>query len=235
MIAPLQEALQQHADPARRAWWTRYLKGTAAFRGVTMQQVRAEVRAWVAQGAGPAEPPAQVEAALALLAEPLTEDKLAGVLLLTEHVLPTGAISSAVLLPRLAEVFDAGHLADWNSVDWLSVKALAGWLGREGPPCASRLVGWADAPVLWRRRAAAVAFVPLAPHAPRHFPGFADALIEICTQNVQDPARFSQTSVGWALRELSKAAPDRVEAFLARWEAQMSAEARKAARKHLSA
>ncbi len=131
-------------------------------------------------------------------------------------------------------MFDDGHLADWSSVDWLAVKVLAGWLEDEGTALSPALEAWTTAPVLWRRRAAAVAFVPLAPRGDAAFPGLTDTLLRICAVNAQDPARFSQTSVGWSLRELSRAAPDRVRAFLHTWEGRLSAEARKAARKHLA-
>ncbi len=89
VITDLQAALEAHADPARKDWWTRYLKGTAAFRGVAMADIRAEVAAWLGRD-GPATADARLDAAIALLRERLTEDKLAGVLLLAEHVPPRG-------------------------------------------------------------------------------------------------------------------------------------------------
>ena len=234
-LAELQSALDRHADAGRRRWWERYLKGTAAFRGVTMGQVRVEVARWVGSSTGPQEVPAQVKAALRLLREPLSEDKLAGFLLLAEHVRPTRRLSAGELLPRLAPVFDEGHLADWNTVDWLSVKVLAAWLADKGEDCAELLVSWSTAPSMWRRRAAAVAFVPLAPRGDDAFPGLADALLRICARNVQDPARFSQTSVGWSLRELSKPHPDRVHRFVEQWSDSLSGEARKTATRFLPA
>lgn len=88
---------------------------------------------------------------------------------------------------------------------------------------------------MWRRRAAAVAFVPLAPRGDHACPDLADASLRICTRNVQDSARFSQTSVGWSLRELSKAHPDRVAGFVEPWSASLSGEARKAATRFLPA
>lgn len=232
-VPSLQRAIAAHADADRKAWWVRYLRGTADFRGVTMAQVRAEVAGWLARGDGPASTDGRVRASLELLRQPMTEDRLAGVLLLAEHVFPTGEIAAEALFPRLAVVFDEGHLADWNIVDWLSVKVLARWLEREGAPCAARLEGWARAPTLWRRRAAAVAFVPLAPRGDDVFPGLTDVLLAICARHVADPARFSQTSVGWSLRELSRAEPDRVRAFLDVHGDTLSREARRAAAKHL--
>ncbi len=86
-------------------------------------------------------------------------------------------------------------------------------LVREGSVLAPSLASWRDGFTLWQRRAAIVAFVKLAPRGDDNWPGFTDALLESCASNVLDEARFSQTGVGWVLRELSKADPARVEAF----------------------
>ena len=60
--------------------------------------------------------------ALKLLAESYSEDKLAGVLLLGEHLLPE---VNADDLPSFAAAFRSGHISDWNVCDWFSVKVLA--------------------------------------------------------------------------------------------------------------
>jgi 3-methyladenine DNA glycosylase AlkD len=46
---------------------------------------------------------------------------------------------------------------------------------------------------------------------------------------VRDTERFSQTSVGWVLRELSRANPSAVTAFVEEHSDEMSAEARRMA------
>ena len=55
--------------------------------------------------------------ALKLLAESYSEDKLAGVLLLGEHLLPE---VNADDLPSFAAAFRSGHISDWNVCDWFS-------------------------------------------------------------------------------------------------------------------
>ena len=82
---------------------------------------------------------------------------------------------------------------------------------------------------MWQRRAAAVSFVNLAPQGERYFDGFTDLLLTVCASNVADPARFSQTSVGWLLRELSSGEPTRVQDFVDEHRGSMSREALKAA------
>ena len=39
-------------------------------------------------------------------------------------------------------------------------------------------------------------------------------VLEICAATVQSQERFAQTGTGWVLRELSRAEPERVVAFL---------------------
>jgi 3-methyladenine DNA glycosylase AlkD len=80
-------------------------------------------------------------------------------------------------------------------------------------PMAEAVAEWRTAERLWQRRASAVAFVGLASQ-PEPYPGFRDLLFAVCSANAADPTRWSQTSVGWLLRELSDADPRRVEAFV---------------------
>ncbi len=99
---------------------------------------------------------------------------------------------------------------------------------------AEAIAGWRTAATLWQRRAAAASFVNLAPQGERFFDGFPDLLLTVCAANVADPARFSQTSVGWLLRELSKADPGRVQEFVDEHRGRMSREALKAATARLA-
>ena len=226
-IEDLQARLARRADQRTKAWWEAYLKGTAAFRGVAMGATRAEVRAW-ARETGFAELTAHERKRLAyrLLAEPLSEDKLAGVILLREHLLDAVGADD---LPALASLFDAGHIADWNVCDWLCVRVLAALVRRDGRPVAERIAAWTAAGVLWRRRAAAVALAPLAPDGERAFAGFPELALGVCRANVRSDERFLQTSVGWLLRELSKAEPEAVTAFAAEHADRLSPEARRMA------
>lgn len=62
-----------------------------------------------------------------LIAQPLTEDKLAGVLLFSEHLIDRLGLRD---LPMLRGLLAAGHLGDWNSCDWFCVKVLGRMLTR---------------------------------------------------------------------------------------------------------
>jgi 3-methyladenine DNA glycosylase AlkD len=219
-IPELQARLAARAEPSVREWWERYLKGTAAFRGVRMAAIREEVVRWAAEGAP------VPETAYALIAEPFSEDKIAGILLLREHLL---ARLGPADMPAFAALFDRRHLADWGTVDWFCVKVLAALVERDGVDVAGPLAAWARAPGLWRRRAAAVAFAPLAPRGAAVFPELPDLALAACAALVRDSERFAQTGAGWTLRELSKAEPERVRAFVAAHEDRLSREARRMA------
>ena len=77
---------------------------------------------------------------------------------------------------------------------------------------------------MWRRRAALVGFVTLAPNG-RH----AELIVDTADALVLDPSRFAQTGVAWVVRELSASRPELTAAFLERHLEHMSPEARKQA------
>lgn len=228
-LTDLDRGLAALADPATRTWWENYLKGEAAFRGVKMAGVRHVVgELWESHGLGAVPVDRVVDLALLCMRRGPTEDKLAGVLLLAERALGDLRMSH---VDRLAEPLADGSLGDWNSCDWYCVKVLGPFVtaGDDVEVRARAVAAWRSADQLWQRRAAAVAFVNLAPLGDEVFTGFVDMLLEVCATNVADPTRWSQTSVGWLLRELSKTEPDRVRAFVEQHADQLSPEARKSA------
>ena len=200
VIADLQRRLDAHATAERREWWTRYLKGEAEFRGVAMADIRAEVRRL----------PADRALAFALLHERCEEDKLAGVLLLAEHLLDTLGAGD---LPALAAPFEDGAIGDWSVCDWFAVKVLAPLVERDGEAFAHPLAAWADSGPLWKRRAPAAALATLA-GKPEPFDGFTELCLDVGAALARDEQRFAQTGVGWLLRELSKQRPGEVRAFV---------------------
>ena len=106
---------------------------------------------------------------------------------------------------------------------------LAALIDRDGRPMAEAIAGWSEATRLWQQRAGAVALAPLAPKGDGNFPNFTRLALGVCAANVRDSERFLQTSVGWLLRELSKAEPRAVERFVAEHAELMSREARRMA------
>ncbi len=226
-IERLKARLQETADEKTRDWWERYLKGAASFRGVPMPVIRSTVRSWYAEEAIDDVPASdRKELALGLLAESYTEDKLAGVLLLREHILVELNVDD---LPSFAAVFRAGHISDWSVCDWFSVKVLSALIERDGRSMAEAIAAWTESEPLWQRRAAAVALAPLAPRGEENFEGFVELSLEIARANVRDEERYAQTSVGWLLREISKTDPSAVQGFVRDHESLLSREARRMA------
>ncbi|MBK9178703.1 MAG: DNA alkylation repair protein [Acidimicrobiales bacterium] len=215
-----------------KEWWERYLKGEAAFRGVKMADTRRIVNELVVRHRLDTDDAAMMlEHAQACFGQAWSEDKLAGVLLLAEHGLSSLTIDH---VDDLAAPLARGHLADWNTVDWYCVKTLALFLvaGDDVEGRCRSLARWVHAGPLWQRRAGAVAFVNHAATQPELFDGFTDMLLTIAEVNAGDPTRWSQTSVGWLLRELASRSPREVLAFTDA-HPELSSEARDNALKHL--
>ena len=118
----LSSRLQGQADPKTKAWWERYLKGEASFRGVTMGKTRSIVNClWKDHNLEQFRTDNLFELAHSMMEQEFTEDKLAGVLLIAESFL---SLLSLAHVPLLAVPLDDGSLSDWNIVDWYSVKVL---------------------------------------------------------------------------------------------------------------
>lgn len=228
----LSSRLQGQSDPKTKAWWERYLKGEASFRGVTMGKTRSIVNClWKDYNLEQFRTDYLFELAHSMMAQEFTEDKLAGVLLIAERFLSRLSLAH---VPLLALPLEDGSLSDWNTVDWYGVKVLGPFVSgfSDVEARATSLASWCQTGSLWKRRAAAVAFIPLARIKAVPFDGCTNLILSICDLNSSDPTRWSQTSVGWLLREFSTHHQEDVEMFL-KLHPELSAEARKNARKHL--
>lgn len=222
----LQKRLNDASDTKTKDWWERYLKHVIPFRGVKTAGIRRALHDWLEAEAIAVRltPASQVGVALELLRQDHAEDKLAGILMLQEALIPAGAVDWQRDLPQFASLFDDGYIYDWNTCDWFCVKALDALVRLEGEPCARAISNWRNADNLWRRRAASVAFINLAKHGDANFDGFIDMMLETCGATIRSEERFAQTGTGWTLRELSLAEQDRVVNFIKRHSALFSAE-----------
>jgi len=237
--ATLDAELSARVDPKAHRYWTNLMKGEAVFRGVPMAGVRASVgRVWSAHELASWSVDGLLALAQRWFAGAASEEQLAAVLLLAEHAHGRLRLEHA---DALASPLAAGHVRDWNVTDWYATKALhafltgaaeAGWDGLE--PRARALAGWTTAPTLWQRRAGLVAFVKLAPRATEAFDRFVPLVLEACANNLAHEGRFAHTGPGWVLRELSRAVPEAVAAFVEA-HPEMSAEARRMATARLRA
>lgn len=225
-VADLRVRLSREPTDQARAFWARYLKGAGTFHGVPMARVRAIVRAWwIDQGLDIHPASVGKRVAIALLEQAMVEEKLAGILVLQDLL---GSHLRTPDLQEFARLFAAGHLAEWNVVDWFVMKVLVTMLERpQGRRELMRaLVQWRGAETMWQRRAACLAFVKLAPQGD---PVVTDHVLSICATVVWSIERCDQTAVGAVLSQLSRAEPDRVEAFLIKHALLMSKESIKLA------
>ncbi len=219
IAASITRQLATSGDRAKKDWWESYLRGVIGFHGVPMGEVRRIVHDAVE---APAEPDEIIDLARVLLQGPIAEQKLAGILLLAEVAGPEAMLGR---LGVLSEVFDEGHIFDWNTCDWLCVKVLGPAVAAGGYPAAETLTGWRDAPGLWRRRASMVGLVPVVGEGDAVIPGLTWLTVDTCASHAADDRRFIQTGIGWTMRELSTAEPETVEAFLRRHRSVLSREA----------
>jgi 3-methyladenine DNA glycosylase AlkD len=113
----------------------------------------------------------------------------------------------------VAELFDE-VVRDWATCDTICGKILRPLIVRSNAN-AKRVASWAASKNLWRRRAAAVAFVNEAKRGKHD-----DIILAVCRRLETDPERFVQLGCGWVVRELFLASPSKAVAFL---EANMNA------------
>lgn len=224
-VADLRVRLGRESTDQARAFWTRYLKGAGTFHGVPMAKVKSIVRTWWVDHGLDVHPTVGKRVAIALIEQPTIEEKLAGILVLQDLL---GSHLRATDLTAFARLFAAGHLAEWNVVDWFIMKVLVTLLDRpQGRRDVMRAIAqWRTSETMWARRAACLAFVKLAPQGDA---GVTENVLTICATVVWSIERHDQTAVGSVLRELSRAEPDRVETFLRRHALLMSKEAFKLA------
>ena len=226
LVAEVAARLAARANDRTGAWWDRYLKGAIEFRGVPMGEVRTVVHdLWRERELDRLSRDERRRVVLELFAQPHAEDKLAAILLLAELMLDE---LGAADVDFLAQPFERGSVADWSTCDWYCVKVVGRVIERADDPraAAEAVAEWCRAPTLWQRRAAAVSFVRPARSGDAALPGLTELVLQVCAVNARDPERFSQTSVGWVLRELSHTAPAEVAAFVDAHADMLSREAR---------
>lgn len=111
------------------------------------------------------------------------------------------------------ERFDkwADSLGNWSNTDALASHLVSRALNGK-PSLVRRLLEWSTSSNRWRRRAAAVSFVPLV----REGRFLTDALT-VAEPLMVDKDEMVQVGVGWLLQEASRLQPDRVVEFLLQW------------------
>lgn len=199
-IASLRRSLEAQADPKTKTWWEGYVKGGAPFLGVKMAVIRSTLYDWYGQQIdGHLDLDRQKELARALIQEKYTEEKLAGILLLQEILVPAGVVNCEGDIDRYAALFAGGSIHDWNVCDWFCIKVLGPLIAQAGEGCAEAVSEWRGAENLWQARASVVPFVTLA-DVSTWYPLVRGS----CKALIRREERFAKTAVGWVLRDISK-------------------------------
>lgn len=210
-LEALQHRLQAEADAEVKVGQDGYFKGVIFHRGVKTPAVEAVCKAFLKEVA--AEPAGLRQLGLALLRQPLQEDKLAGMLCWRQCLLEAGLAEQwREELRALQQIYTDGHVFAWSTCDWICGRLLAPMIKlllksepAQGEACASHVLAWCRHDNLWLRRSSVVAFVTMAKLPDdKVFPGFRASLLDALAATVRGEERFAQTGTGWVLRELGK-------------------------------
>jgi 3-methyladenine DNA glycosylase AlkD len=197
----MRRALRGLADPARAAILQRFFKTGPGeygegdrFLGLTVPQVRALVRRFH---------PADFAALPEIIASPMHEERLLGLLLLVARY-EKGTEAERDRAYRLY-LKSFSHIDNWDLVD-----ATAEFIvGAQGVGRA-QLLAWAASGRLWTRRIAIISTF----HSIRR-KRYADTLA-VAARLLGDPEDLIHKAVGWMLREIGKRDLAALEAFLRR-------------------
>lgn len=176
-----------------------------------MAQVRREVHDWyqtneISDNFSISQ---QKHFAVACIRAEYAEDKLAGILLFQEILMPDGLVHWQEDLPLFRSFFTDGYLYDWNLCDWFCVKVLNDILSEGDIASAGNISSWASAENLWEARASTVSFVYQVSND-EYYP----LVLNSSEKLIQRPERFAKTAVGWLMRELSAIRKDDVLLFI---------------------
>ncbi len=139
----------------------------------------------------------------AMIRDPHLEGRAVGFLIVAHFVNE----ASPDLLPTIKRWLERS-CDNWGLVDNLAPSVLGPLLDRHRE-LIPEVVGWSRSPILWVRRGATVAFVPLARKG-KQLP----AAYRIASRLFGDQEDLMHKAVGWLLREAGKTDMDRLQRFL---------------------
>ncbi len=194
----LQVRLAQHSDEERKQWFENYIKHNTKFRGVTIPQVRTELKSWYKEERIDKLPlEIQLDIAMSFFEDEYAEDKLAGILYLQLYLYKK--FDYKELLLRFEEIFKNGHIYDWSVCDWLCTRVLRQLIKLNGKDCAAAISKWNTAENVWQARCSVVAFTNLTKDNTYY-----ELILKSIAKLIKREERFAKTAVGWILREISK-------------------------------
>lgn len=223
-LAALRAGLVAAADPTQAEPMRAYMKSEMPYLGVKAPALRRVCRAVFATH--PLSGFAQWEATVRALWREAAyrEERYAAIELAGDR--RYRACQTLDALPLYEELIVTG--AWWDYVDALAIHQIGDLLRRYPDVMAATMLAWRRDADRWRRRTAIIC-----QNSFKAATG--EALLYACIEpNVSDRDFFIRKSIGWALREYAKTAPDSVRAFVAAHESAISPLSRREALKHLS-
>jgi 3-methyladenine DNA glycosylase AlkD len=180
-----------------------YLKSDLDFLGLTVWQIRSEVKELLGQMAA-LDHDQLVALADALWSEPIFDRRMAATMLLD---LRSGLLD-ATDLPFLERLLSDSHT--WALVDTLAGDVVGSILAADEAGTRPMLDRWAEDNDFWIRRSAMLAWLKPLRHgaALEPFLGYADAMLD-------EKEFFIRKAIGWVLREVGKRRPEEVAGWLA--------------------
>jgi len=138
VVKTIQNLLEKSSTVKYKNWSENYVKG-AKFRGVKMAGIRKAVKEAIKVKEFNnifASSEKSLDLAMSLLEQEMSEDRLAGTLLVAEHIIPSGQLDKADRWEKAMLQFSGlykDHLIDWNTNDWFSQKVLSKLFARAEP------------------------------------------------------------------------------------------------------
>jgi 3-methyladenine DNA glycosylase AlkD len=219
------EELAALAEPGRGRKMEAYHKIARPYLGVPLPAINRATAGW-RQALAPVE---RVALAQGLWATNVFEARVAAGKVLTAAKIRPEDISTWRCIANFVPDFDSWAIADHASK--------AGGLRLEADPRRlDEVEGWIASPHLWTRRAALVMTLGWTRISRRPTPedeAVRERVLGWAAAMADQREWFIQKAIGWWLRELSKAAPERARAFLDRNGARLKPFARKEAATYL--
>ncbi|HET6818956.1 MAG TPA: DNA alkylation repair protein [Candidatus Limnocylindria bacterium] len=201
--ASIETRLRDVGTPERAIQERRYLKSSMDFLGATVWQIRAVVKAYLAE-IGDLDHDGLVALVDALWTEPIHERRMAATVLLE---LRSGLLTVAdlPLVERLLR-----ESLTWALVDGLAADVVGDLLVANAAGTVPVLDRWAVDDDFWIRRSALLAWLrPLRAGAPLdRFLSYGDRMLD-------EREFFIRKAIGWVLREVGKRRPEEVADWLA--------------------
>jgi len=206
------QKMREVSDIKTQQWFTNYVKGTTwigckvpVTRKAVTDVMKSTPRSFPrsADAMSVLSTGKLVENAVYMLQQKECDVKLAGMMLLSEHVPVTELATESLLTILETKVLAANHVADWSSADWFAMRVLKKITLAGKDNLTLRILGYAENGTnIWYRRCGLVSFIGYEKKRSELPPDIGQRLVtavEKCLLASPDE-RFCQTGCAWLAR-----------------------------------